>query len=65
LQKDKENYESLLKEIEKLNDEDIESQRFFKDSRKKVLTLIKGNSYGHYYEHYPVLTKRFNIDIPQ
>lgn len=65
LQKDKENYESLLREIEKLNDEDIGSQHFFKDSRKKLLSLIKGNSYGHYYEHYPKLTKRFGIDIPQ
>ena len=61
LELDKENFQSLLAEIEKLHDEDICSSKFFKDSRKLLQNLIKGNSYGHYHEHIPKLRKRFAI----
>lgn len=58
---DKENFDLLVQEVQKLQDEDITSQKFFSDSRRTVQSLIKGNSYGHYHEHIPKLKKRFNL----
>ena len=58
---DRENFKELLSEIQQLQDEDIASQKFFADSRTKLQSLIKDNSYGHYHDHMPILEKRFNL----
>ena len=61
LQLDEENFEELLCEIQQLQDEDTVSQKFFIDSRTKLQTLIKDNSYGHYHDHIAILVKRFHL----